>query len=226
MNRKFRLGDCDRCGGRGCQFCDRCDCERCRADELERERVREAARLRRPCSCGQMPEHRQPVRYQDHHHSPYPCTHHDRHHRLHQGPYHDCQHMPPHLSLASHSACLPHSHQYLSACGCQIPLHFPRQIHNIPEIRLRLGGLVDNMRFHLIRGIGCPVVAEVEGAEGKPRKVRGKICNVGTDSLDLKMKNGTITTLMLSRLHSLHWPNSACSPCDRCGHHGHSCTCI
>lgn len=119
------------------------------------------------------------------------------------------------------SCCSPH-HKH--SCDCR---HHCRECHCSP-FHLRLAGLQGNLNFQLFRFKGCPVTIELECKEGKINEVKGKICNVGTDFVDILQDNKTVVTVLLNRICKITWPNKDCSPCKKCNCHKcrpHHCIC-
>jgi hypothetical protein len=85
-------------------------------------------------------------------------------------------------------------------------------------ISIRLAGLTSNLSFELFRGKGCEVKVEVDcgGGDGK-EIIEGKICNSGTDYVDILQKNDKVTTILLNRVCRILWKDPNCNPCNKCG---------
>lgn len=81
------------------------------------------------------------------------------------------------------------------------------------RIQLKLAGLTGNLNFQLFRQTGCRVIVEVECGE-KKSLVRGTVCNVGTDFLDIRKKDGKVMTILRDRISRMKWLDRDC-PSDR-----------
>lgn len=90
-------------------------------------------------------------------------------------------------------------------------------IKNVPipdcddRIQLRLAGLTGKLTFQLFRMKGCELEIEIVCAEQR-EKIKGVICNVGTDFVDLLQDNKTVTTILINRILHINWKDPACSP--------------
>lgn len=80
------------------------------------------------------------------------------------------------------------------------------------RIRLRLAGLTGNLNYQLFRQKGCRVQIEFECA-GQRETVKGVICNVGTDFVDLMRSSKTVVTVLTERICSITWDDPRCNPC-------------
>lgn len=78
------------------------------------------------------------------------------------------------------------------------------------RIQLRLAGLTGNLNFQLFRKIGRHVLVEVECGE-HTSTVRGIVCQVGPDFLDIRQKNGTIITVLRNRIIKIKWAKKSWS---------------
>ncbi len=116
--------------------------------------------------------------------------------------------------------CCNHHHNHrCHRCDCK---HDFIDCHCSP-FHLRLSGLQGNLNFQLFRFKGCPVKIKLECGEGESKKIEGKICNVGTDFVDIRKSDKTVTTVPLNRICKIYWPDKDCSPCNKCG--CHKCHC-
>ncbi|MEY8745534.1 hypothetical protein AB9M62_40485 [Bacillales bacterium AN1005] len=73
-----------------------------------------------------------------------------------------------------------------------------------PLIKLRLAGINNNLNFELFRHKGNRIIIEVSSGE-KTEKIRGVLCDVGTDYVDIKKANGRVVTLLQSNIIKIEW---------------------
>lgn len=96
---------------------------------------------------------------------------------------------------------------------CKIPVNVPPFCDN--RVRLWLGGLTGNLNFLLFRQKGCKVKINFD-CNGKNETVKGVICQVGTDFLDILQKDKTVVTILQDRINRIRWKDKDCNPC-HCG---------
>lgn len=98
-------------------------------------------------------------------------------------------------------------------CGCHQPvskhgLHRERCFKIIngvkPLIQLRLAGMNNNLNFELFRHRGNRVIIEVTSGD-KNEKIRGILCDVGTDYVDIKKSSGRVITILQSNIQKIEW---------------------
>lgn len=80
-----------------------------------------------------------------------------------------------------------------------------------PLIKLRLAGINNNLNFELFRHRGNRVIIEVSSGD-KTEKIRGVLCNVGTDYVDIKRSNGRVNTILQSNIQKIEWLGRRKSP--------------
>lgn len=73
-----------------------------------------------------------------------------------------------------------------------------------PLIKLRLAGINNNLNFELFRHKGNRVIIEVTSGE-KSERIRGVLCDVGTDYVDIKKANGRVVTILQSNIQKIEW---------------------
>jgi len=118
----------------------------------------------------------------------------------------DKQHLEPCLPIPS--AC----DGFLVHKACCVPISCPPVICD-ERIHLKLSGLTGNLNFQLFRLKGCRVKIELDcPADGKS-KVEGNICNVGTNFVDIKLKDNTIITVLVEKIRFIKWTDPKCNPC-------------
>lgn len=89
--------------------------------------------------------------------------------------------------------CKEHSHHHDKRCKCNHDDH--KHCHCRKDLcdddfRLRLGGLQNGLDFRLRQLIGCEVKIDLENGE----ELYGKICYVGSNFVELLLKNEKIQT--------------------------------
>ncbi|RFU61441.1 hypothetical protein [Peribacillus glennii] len=83
------------------------------------------------------------------------------------------------------------------------------------NFRLNFNGLNGNLAFQLFRFKGCKVKVVFECGGGTD-EVTGRICNVGTNFVDIIMENHKVVTIMINRICKLDWLDKHCNPCPVC----------
>ncbi|PJZ00013.1 hypothetical protein CPT06_13810 [Bacillus vallismortis] len=59
--------------------------------------------------------------------------------------------------------------------------------------------------------------------------LKGVLCNVGTDFVDILLTDSTVMTILRSQIKKINWCDSECNPCSICQHsdciceHRHDC---
>jgi len=118
----------------------------------------------------------------------------------------DCNSKHKHDSFDCFADCLKHKKNCCQPFKC-----FPVPICD-DRIQLRLAGLTGNLTFQLFRLKGCELEIEIDCIEQK-EKIKGVICNVGTDFVDILQDNKTVTTILINRILRINWTDPACNPC-------------
>lgn len=93
---------------------------------------------------------------------------------------------------------------------------------NCSPFQARLAGIQGNISFQLFRLKGCRVRIHIS-CTGEDFYVDGKICNVGTDFVDIhldeKKCGGKVITVMIERICTIEWLDKDCSPCKKRKNH-------
>ncbi|WP_144549568.1 hypothetical protein [Peribacillus simplex] len=101
-----------------------------------------------------------------------------------------------------------HSDTHFKKDGCKIHAKFT-SCRDDNTLCLNLAGLTENLNFQLVRFKDC--VVEIDTIFGvAENKVRGKICNVGIDFLEIKKENGTIVTILKDKVSQIRWLDEKC----------------
>lgn len=108
-----------------------------------------------------------------------------------------------------HHECHDHCDGVFVFKDCSIPFTSARC--NNP-FNLRLAGLNQNLNFQLMGTKGCQVEIEYE-CQGTNGEVKGTVCNIGTDFIDVKSSNGVVSTILKERICKINWKDPCCNPC-------------
>lgn len=191
------------------------------------------------CRCGydkkhDFPHHESSSNKKEHFHHHCACgkKHHFPHHhcgcnKKHHFPHHHCgcdkkHHFPHHHCGCDKKHHFPH-HKcdgFFVTNSCCIPTCFPDKHGCCIELfHLRLAGLDGNLNFELFRKKGCCAEIKTECA-GEIETTIGRVCNVGTDFIDVIKDDHTTVTILKERISQIVW-SKACSehscypPCEK-----------
>ena len=152
-----------------------------------------------------------------------PCFDHKHGHHHDHG---NCSHCGHHHGHGNCSRCGHHhdkcscSHKGHNVCNdfffvdhCCGPKAFSHNHCCDDRFHLHLAGLTGNLNFHLFRKQGCCAKVEFE-CSSETQTVVGRVCDIGTDFLDILKDDKTILTIMKEKICSIHWLDK----CDCSGH--------
>lgn len=117
-----------------------------------------------------------------------------------------------------HNHCFSSHHLHHSHCDdfffkdhCCGPKAFSHKHFCNNHFLLRLSGLEGNLNFELFRKKGCCAEVKYECGESI-ETITGRICNFGTDFLEVLKDDKTILTIMKEKICSILWK-------EKCDHH-------
>lgn len=91
------------------------------------------------------------------------------------------------------------SNTYLRKGSCKIPVQIPCPDCN-DFFDINLAGLTENLNFQLLRFEDSDI--EIDTASGS---VKGRICKVGIDFIEIKEKDGIIVTILKDKIIQIRW---------------------
>lgn len=107
---------------------------------------------------------------------------------------------------------------FFVAKDCLIPIS---SVHCENPFNLRLAQLNQNLNFQLFAMKGSRVEIEFE-CQGGNDIVKGVICNIGTDFIDVLRDSGVVATILKERICRIDWKDRCFNPCScSCHHDGH-----
>ncbi|MCM3671313.1 hypothetical protein M3181_20345 [Mesobacillus maritimus] len=102
---------------------------------------------------------------------------------------------------------------------CDVPFKVSPFNFCLPNFRLNFNGLNGNLAFQLFRFKGCKVKVFIDCSEsGSTSEIRGVICNVGTNFVDVIKEDKTVVTILIERICKIEWLDKQCNPCPVCCH--------